>query len=208
MSLLLRALTIYFILLLTACSTLPRKQDTTVWSDPLWQKQYTTLKTIKGFTTQGRIGITQPDDSFSSSIKWQQQARDTLTIRMYGTLGTTYVLLNMTPQLTTLKTGDEQYFESQSAAQLLNDVLGWDLPIQYLQDWVLGLPTGIHLNDLKINLDGTLQELHYQNYQVLYQKYRSYNVSNERVISLPQKIKIIQGDNTIILSLRNWELML
>ncbi len=208
MSLSLRTLLISFALLLTACETLPEKQDTTVWDDPLWQKQYQALKTIKGFTTQGRIGITQPDDSFSSSIMWKQQSRDTLTIRMYGTFGTTYALLDITPHLTTLKTGDEQHFEGYNAEQLLYDVLGWNLPIHYLQDWVLGLPTGIHRDDLKINADGTLQELNYQDYQVLFQKYDSHPWQHGHTISLPQKIRITQGENKIILSLRSWDLIL
>lgn len=208
MSLLSRTLLISVALFLTACETLPEKQDTTVWDDPKWQQQYKSLKTIKGFIAQGRIGITQPDDSFSSSIMWKQAARDTLNVRMYGTFGTTYVLLDITPQLTTLKTGDDQHFEGYNAEQLLYDVLGWDLPVHYLQDWVLGLPTGINRDNLKINADGTLQELNYQDYQVLYQRYDSHPWHHDKTLALPQKIKITQGDNKIILSLRSWDLTL
>lgn len=208
MSLLSRALLISVALFLTACETLPEKQDTTVWDDPKWQQQYKSLKTIKGFIAQGRIGITQPEDSFSSSIMWKQAARDTLNVRMYGTFGTTYVVLDITPQLTTLKTGDDQHFEGYNAEQLLYDVLGWDLPVHYLQDWVLGLPTGINRDNLKINADGTLQELNYQDYRVLYQRYEDYDWQKDQTIALPEKIRITQGDNKIILSLRSWDLTL
>lgn len=139
---------------------------------------------------------------------WKQAARDTLNVRMYGTFGTTYVVLDITPQLTTLKTGDDQHFEGYNAEQLLYDVLGWDLPVHYLQDWVLGLPTGINRDNLKINADGTLQELNYQDYRVLYQRYEDYDWQKDQTIALPEKIRITQGDNKIILSLRSWDLTL
>ncbi|NVK20946.1 MAG: outer membrane lipoprotein LolB [Kangiellaceae bacterium] len=204
-------LTIIALFLLSACETTPVKQATTVWDDPLWQRQYQQLKTIEQFQLKGRIGITHPQDSFSSNFLWQQQAHNHFDFRLYGAFGQTYAIMKVTPMISTLDTGDERHFEGTNPEYLLYSILGWSLPINYLQDWVKGLPTGISQNNLLINADGTLQQLTYQDYVVTYERYAEFQLASaiegETVATkLPTKIKILQGDNKVILSNRSWDM--
>lgn len=204
-----KTLFLFSLFFIFACQTIPQKQATTAWDDPLWQRQYTLLQTITVFSSKGRIGISTVDDSFSSNYLWQQQQQGFFTFRMYGAFGQTYAVMNISPELTTLDTGDEQHFEGPDAEYLLFTTLGWSLPINLLQDWVKGLPTGISHNNISINADGTLQELNYLDYKVYFERYAEYNLPKQEqaateTIKLPTKIRILQGNNKIILTSRNW----
>lgn len=198
-----------FILILSACETTPVKQETTVWDDPLWQKHYQQLKTFEQYNLKGRIGITHPEDSFSSNFLWQQQKPNTFNFRMYGAFGQTYMILKVQPHISTLDTGDDEHYEGVNARNLLYGVAGWDLPVELMQDWIKGLPTGIQKSDLLINADGTLQQIKYLDYVVDFIRYQEAELTRgDRTMALkmPDKIKIVQGQNKIILSIRSWEL--
>lgn len=197
------------LLLLSACQTAPIKQKTTVWDDPLWQKHYKQLKTFDQYYLKGRIGITQPNDSFSSNFLWRQRKADDFTFRMYGAFGQTYMILKVQPNLSTLDTGDDEHFEGHDAQQLLRGVSGWNIPVSLMQDWIKGLPTGIQRNDLLINADGTLQQIKYLDYVVDYIRYQEAELPQATQsihLKMPDKIKITQGGNKIILSIRSWDI--
>ncbi|NVJ68307.1 MAG: outer membrane lipoprotein LolB [Gammaproteobacteria bacterium] len=193
------------LLLLMACETIKPPQATTEWDDPLWQAHYKSLKPVQQFSLKGRIGISNPQDSFSSNFRWQQNNFKDFQFRMYGAFGNTYVLMNSKPDWTTLETGDEQFFEGADASALISQTMGWPLPLDYLADWIKGIPTGVGRDQIKINADGTLQSLIYQSGS------RVFNVSFERYAQfsdkpMPTKIRILQGDNKLLLSIREWEL--
>lgn len=191
--------------ILSACETKPVLQKTTEWDDPLWQVHYKALKPIQKFSLKGRIGISNPQDSVSSNFQWQQNAFKDFQFRMYGTLGNTYVLMNSKPEWTTLETADDRFFEGPDASNLIAQTMGWSLPLNYLSDWIKGVPTGVGRDKIKINADGTLQSLLYQ------ANNRSFNVSYEKYLTkgdkkMPAKIKILEGENKLILSIRSWEI--
>lgn len=199
--------TLGLLMLLMACETTPIKQETTGWDDPLWQRHHQSLTSIQSFHIKGRIGITLPDDSFSSSYQWSQKAKNTYNFRMYGAFGQTYALLDVTPDYAELETGDDQFFESDQAEELLHRVLGWSLPMDYLQDWIKGLPTGIRDNQLTINKDGTLQQLEFEDYQVQFVSYKTFpHPIESRNIAMPRKIKITQQGKKVILTIRSWDM--
>ncbi|WP_343986055.1 lipoprotein insertase outer membrane protein LolB [Kangiella japonica] len=203
------------VLFLSACQTAPVKQQTTVWDDPLWQKHYKLLKTFESHQLKGRIGITHPEDSFSSNFLWRQQAPSDFTFRMYGAFGQTYMILKVEPHLSSLSTGDDEHYQGTDARQLLYSVSGWDIPVVLMQDWIKGLPTGINKSDLLINADGTLQQIKYLDYVVDYVRYEEAELmlgDKAFVLMMPKKIRIVQtngeqGDNKIILSIRSWDII-
>jgi outer membrane lipoprotein LolB len=202
------------VLFISACETIPVKQETTVWDDPRWQKHYKQLKTFEQYYLKGRIGITHPDDSFSSNFLWRQQEPNMFTFRMYGAFGQTYMILKVSPNLSTLDTGDDEHFEGYDARNLLYSVSGWDIPVTLMQDWIKGLPTGIKRSNLLINADGTLQQIKYLDYTVDYIRYEDAELERGDktfTLKMPDKIRIVQKknaqeENKIVLSIRSWEL--
>lgn len=202
------------VLFLSACETAPVKQQTTVWDDPLWQKHYKLLKTFETHQLKGRIGITHPEDSFSSNFLWRQQAPSDFTFRMYGAFGQTYMILKVKPHLSSLSTGDDEHYQGVDARQLLYSVSGWDIPVVLMQDWIKGLPTGINKSNLLINADGTLQQIKYLDYVVDYVRYEKTEITRGDktfALQMPKKIRIVQkngeqGDNKIVLSIRSWDI--
>ncbi len=201
---------VLFVFVLSACDSQRAPQATTEWDDPLWQAHYKALKPIQKFSLKGRIGISNSQDSFSSNFRWQQNAFQDFQFRMYGVLGNTYVLMNSKPNWSTLETGDDRFLEGPDASILIAKTMSWTIPLNYLSDWIKGVPTGVGQDQIAINQDGTLQTLNYQGpstsfehtYTVSYEKYKVFSGR-----PMPTKIRITNtlGDK-IILSIRSWEL--
>ncbi len=190
---------------ITACSPKYQAQDTTGWDDPLWQAHYKALKPMQKFALKGRIGISNPKDSFSSNFRWQQHAYQDFQFRMYGALGNTYVLMNSKPEWTSLETGDDRFYEGPDASVLIAQTMGWSLPLNYLADWIKGIPTGVGRDQILINADGTLQQLTYQTegktFLVTFERYAQFSAQ-----TMPTKIRILENDNKLLLSIREWQL--
>ncbi|WP_251358067.1 lipoprotein insertase outer membrane protein LolB [Kangiella sp. TOML190] len=200
----LKALFIFCCLLaISACDQQRVLQETTEWDDPLWQAHYQALKPIQNFSLKGRIGISNPRDSFSSNFRWQQNAHQDFQFRMYGALGNTYLLMNSKINWSTIETGDDQFFEGPNAEQLVANSMGWQLPLNYLSDWIKGVPTGVGRDKIKINADGTLQSLTYPSgqriFQVSFERYGQFSGK-----AMPTKIRILEADNKLLLSIRDW----
>lgn len=192
-------------LMLTACETKTIPQETTEWDDPLWQAHYKSLKPIQKFSLKGRIGISNPQDSFSSNFQWQQNDFKDFRFRMYGVLGNSYVLMKSKPSWTTLETADDRFFEGPDASALIAQTMGWALPLNYMSDWIKGVPTGVGRDQIKINADGTLQSLNYTSGNKIFTvSFERYLKANQK--QMPAKIRIIEGNNKLILSIRSWDI--
>ncbi len=196
---------LFSLLVLQACETQRVVQPTTGWDDPLWQQHYQQLKPIQKYSLKGRIGITNPEDSFSSNFRWQQKDFKDFEFRMYGAFGNTYVMMKSTPDWTTLETGDERFFEGPDASELIIQTMGWPLPLNYLSDWIKGVPTGVGRDEIKINADGTLQSLSYHsNHRIFNVSFEKYGQFQDK--KMPTKIRILESSNKLILSIRSWEI--
>lgn len=107
--------------LLAACSTRPR------------------TPTTSGFNIQGLAGITMNGTQNSANFNWYEYD-GSFHIEFYGPLGMGSTYLDGDDQSVALTLSDQQTYNANSPEILMQNVLGWSLPVTGLRYWLLAKP--------------------------------------------------------------------
>lgn len=189
-----------FIALLSACAQKPvLEQPATGYS---YISQLDELALLDTWEVTGRVSIQTADDAFTASIKWRKLV-DYQLIELTGTLGQSYVTMEVTPELTTLTIQDEEPVSSTNPEVLMFQRLGFVIPVTLLTDWIKGYPDMAIDQDIKTGPDGFIESISYDNWQVGYRKYRSYKSTAE--LFLPSRLQITNGTENIKLAVKTWQ---
>ena len=183
----------------SGCTSLP-KTELAENNQPQRKQQ---LESIGNWTLTGRLGIKSPDQANSLSFKWQHDINKKLLL-LYGAFGTTYARLSQLNSQATLELSDNKVYQSDNVEELLHLVLGYPLPVDHLNYWVRGLPFPGEKSELTYDALGYLKTIIYEQWTITFKKYQHFR--NFGDIALPGKIKVTNGEVTLRLSLRKWNL--
>jgi len=186
-------------LLLSACISKPVTPETGLNN---WQQQQQ-IREISQWSVKGRIGIKTADDGFTSNLNWQHQP-DKQYFRIYGSLGQTYAELRQNNDNTVLELSDNRSYESTDAEAMIQHVLGYSLPIEHLQYWIMGLPYPGGENELTFDNMGFLKNIQYRQWHISYNKFKQFDDFGD--LYLPSKITVTDEQVTLRLSLRSWSM--
>lgn len=106
---------------------------------PMRQRLPESNAAIRDFALDGRIAVKLDQRGYSANLKWRH-AGETDSVRLLSPVGTTIAALEADPAGAKLVTADKKHYRSDDVESLTREVLGWDLPLQGLQHWVLGRP--------------------------------------------------------------------
>ncbi len=194
-------------LLLSACSSKKLQQQTIVLNPSIER-----LNLLTEWKIKGRVSVKTPKESFISHIFWHQQ-KDQLTLRLYGDLGQTYAKITSKSSgqnnpTATLEVQKKAY-KGTSAEQLMLDVLGWQLPVRQMSQWIKGHPgNNFAQTNYTTYEDGTLAELRYGDWLIHYKSYKKnqYDKNNKKALiyRLPARLQLEHPELKIRLSVRQW----
>ncbi|GHA91545.1 lipoprotein insertase outer membrane protein LolB [Modicisalibacter luteus] len=106
-----------------------------------WSEQRDRVEALDAWRLAGKVGLRTPQDAVSANLDWMQTGFD-YRILISGPFGAGRSVLESSAQGVTLTTSDGR-FEAETAEQLMEDQLGWALPVSALDRWVRGLPAYI-----------------------------------------------------------------
>lgn len=106
-----------------------------------WSEQRERIEALDAWRLAGKVGLRTPEDAVSANLDWTQTGFD-YRILISGPFGAGRSVLESSAEGVTLTTGDGR-FEAETAEQLMEDQLGWALPVSALDRWVRGLPAYI-----------------------------------------------------------------
>lgn len=153
---------------LTACQSTPQKI-------PGAASQMEHLYVAREWEAEGKIAITLERERESASFKWSQ-VRDNYVIHLFGPFGQGGTWLRRTSRSVTLENAKTGVRHARSAEALMEEVLGWQVPVSNLQFWLRGLPApkprATHI--LQDNT-GHLSSLQQQGWRVNYSHYQNFN---------------------------------
>jgi outer membrane lipoprotein LolB len=151
------------------------------------------------FEFSGRIGVKYDGKSFSGNMRWRHVgAHD--EIQLYSPLGQTVASLRSDPGYAELLTSDKQRYAAPDAEQVLQQVLGWHLPLAGLPYWVVGevapqlLPLKIEFNEQQ-----RLGELEQGVWRVTFTRY-----AEPAQGGMPDRLTMKYGDIEIKLVIDAW----
>lgn len=155
---------------------------------------------IKAFNLKGKIGVQADRNSFSGSMHWQH-ALETDNIALFSPLGSQVADIKKTPTFVKLTDNQGQAITEKSAEALTEKVLGWQLPLVGLSDWVLGRPSHTGLSDREWDDDGKLIKLTQNGWHIEYTEY-----TNMGAYQLPTKMHLQHGNVNIKLVIQQQSL--
>lgn len=188
------------LLLLTGCAGLTSHETVEGQGDPAqWKAHKEQVAALDGWQIAGKVGIRAPRDSGSGTLFWLQR-RDYYDIRLSGPLGRGAARLTGHPGAITLEVANQGRYEAESPEALLEEQLGWRLPVSHLQWWVRGLPAPDRRSRLTLDGKSHLASLEQDGWQVQYLSYVEQNG-----FTLPERIKLKGADLDVTLVIKDWQ---
>lgn len=194
-------LIVMLLMTLFGCSSVPEPI-----TDVQWQSHQARLTSIAQFKLAGKIGYISPEQRQSLNFQWKKSNQNS-QLRLTNFLGQTVLNLTMTAQGARVETYDNQVYTAPNAQLLVRQLTGLDIPVDLLQDWILGLPS--QADAYALNENNTLATLDKRagstNWHVDYGRYREYPWQHTQ-LPLPDKLKLTQNQTSINLVISNWTL--
>ena len=150
------------------------------------------------FALNGRISINHQGKRNSAGLRWIHQAQSD-EILLFAPLGQTVARIYRDAQKATLDKGDEHH-QADDAETLMEQILGWHLPLNGLHYWVLGLPDSKGAAQIERDDMGRISVLHQSGWEVRYLKYADTSPD-----SLPSRLQLNHQDLQILLLMDEWE---
>ena len=189
-----------FAALLAGCSAVPPQPplDSLTRS---WQENASWLQQQRRWEIKGKIGIRQDQQLTSATLSWHQQYQD-YQIFMSGPLGQGAVNIQGNDRGIVLKMSGEESYYATSPELLLQQHLGWSLPLSSLDHWVKGLPSPDSPYRKKLNAGNLLDTLEQDSWKI---NFRSYHTN--MAVPLPKKIVLTRGETLrVTLVVKEWNL--
>lgn len=180
------ALTLY----LSACATTQTSQSETYDS---------AVADIERWHIRGKIGIRTTTESLSAMLNWQQLV-GAYTIRLTGALGSgSLQIIGNDDGVTVRQAGEIDQYASD-AGQLLQQRLGWSVPIEHFYYWIRGLPAAVPIQQ-QTSADGQLSALEQAGWRIEYLRYQQF-----ADFALPSKLRLQHEDLKVTLIIKEWQL--
>jgi len=192
--------TFALIALLTGCAGIGSREALQGQGNPQqWQAHKQQLSQLDGWEINGKIGIRAPKDSGSGTLYWLQR-QDYYDIRLSGPLGRGAARLTGRPGQVSLEVANQGRYEAATPEELLEQQLGWKLPVSHLSWWVRGLPAPDSKSQLTLDGDSRLAGLDQDGWKVEYLSYAEQNG-----YWLPERIKLHGQDLDVTLVVKDWQ---
>lgn len=135
-----------------------------------WQAQHERLVALENWRLAGKVGLRTADDAVSANLDWNQSPHY-YRMLISGPFGSGRSVLAGTAHNVTLTTS-EGHFEAPTPEQLMQQQLGWSLPISALDYWIRGLPSPDSHHDLVSNNQGFPERLKQAGWTIEYRDWQ------------------------------------
>jgi outer membrane lipoprotein LolB len=150
------------------------------------------------FAMNGRVSINHHGEHHSAGLHWTHQAQ-TDEILLLTPLGQTAARVYRDDGNATLDTGDKHY-QDVDAESLMEQVLGWHLPLNGLHHWVFGTVDTDSPAQIERDTDGRITVLHQDGWEVRFLRY-----AGSKPDSLPSRLQLNHEDLQVQLLIDEWE---
>ncbi len=186
--------------LLSGCAGLTSHETLSGQGDPAqWQAHKAQASQLNGWQISGKVGIRSPRESGSATLFWLQR-QDYFDIRLAGPMGRGAARLTGRPGAVSLDAANQGQFQAESAEALLQQQLGWSLPVAHLFWWIRGLPAEDSKSRLTLDSESRLAKLEQDDWQVEYLSYVQQNG-----YWLPERMKLHGANLDITLVIKDWQ---
>jgi len=166
-----RLVTIMLALIVTACATTTTPVPAPS-ADTAWQARQRRLATLQRWTLQGRVAIETAQDSGTATLTWEQDG-DRYIMRIMAPLSQGTFELRGDDRSVALRTPENETLTATDPQALMQQNLGWSLPVAGLKYWVRGIPApGSPARQLRVDAAGRMLDLEQDGWRVSVLRYK------------------------------------
>lgn len=147
----------------------------------------------------GRVVVNMASESWPASLRWQQVASG-YRLAIEAPLGQGSLRLSGGGSEVLLESDTGEQWRAGSARELLQQQLGWELPLESLRYWVVGVPAPGEFRQ-RLSREGDMALLEQQGWQLELSGYRPYDGYR-----LPHKIIARAEDSSVKVAISRWQL--
>jgi len=199
-SLLLSFLSLTFALLITACSTVPTVEIDQAELILLYQARSDVLTAAEGWALKGRLAVNDGEEGGSGHLSWQQYGQAS-SMNFHGAFGRGAWQLNADEKGAVLEWADGEVHRADTVGELIEQWLGWTIPVSALAWWVRGLTAPGDWDLRQLNAQGNLEKLSQLGWNIEYGQYR-----DAGRVSMPVKLTARRQSYTVKFAIQDWDL--
>ncbi|MEH6442583.1 MAG: lipoprotein insertase outer membrane protein LolB [Oceanospirillaceae bacterium] len=188
------------LLLLSGCST-NQKTDTAPEPNISWQKHAKNMQQLLEWDARAQVAIKANNNTQKAKMYWQQRNQQ-YDIAFSGPFGQSGPKLSGNQNSATLHIPKEAPLTGPNTSALLQERLGWQLPIQNAKYWILGIPSPTSESAVLLKNE-RLASLTQDGWNINYVNYKAVGGN-----FLPSKIVISRGDLKLLLVIYKWDINL
>lgn len=181
--------------LLSGCATVHRPAGPVAPLAP-WDEHVAALERAPGWQLDGRAAVALGQQGWQANLDWQQSGTVS-ELHLAGPLGIGALAITMTPAGLSLNGAPP----SADVTEKLEARLGFELPIDNLRFWLLGIPNPDAPFDLTRNGQDRAQHLSQAGWSIDYDQYRPDNGD-----VLPARIVLSRADARIRIAVDRWQM--
>ncbi|MDI5922093.1 lipoprotein insertase outer membrane protein LolB [Halomonas sp. LR5S13] len=162
-----------------------------------WEDQAERLAELDTWVLVGKAGLRTPEDSTSANLDWSQHPHY-YRLLISGPFGSGRSTLEGREGRFSLTTAEGR-FEAETPEALMEEQLGWSLPVSALSDWIRGLPADDTPHRLEEDELGFPLRLEQDGWEIEYRDW-------ERVADLwlPRRLVMAYDDLRVTLAVTDW----
>ena len=131
-----------------------------------WDTRLEDLYRFQRWSIHGHLAVQAGDEGWSATLYWDQDNQNYM-LRFVAPLGQGTYHLSSDEGKVMLLTPDNKVYRATDAAHLLQDNLGWSVPLQGLKYWVKGVPEpGITTDNLLLDDQGRMTDLQQSGWRI------------------------------------------
>lgn len=150
------------------------------------------------FAFNGRVLIKHNGQRDSSGIHWEHHVRD--EILLLGPLGYTVGRINRDSRGATLEDASGKKYSAVDAESLMQEALGWQLPLSGLRYWVVAQPAADAEYLVERNTNGQMTVLRQQGWEIRYSRY-----TGTAPDALPKQLDMSREGFSVLLQIDEWQ---
>ena len=169
--------------------------------EPAWQTHAEELSRLRSWSLHGTLAVRPAGgDASRVTVRWRQSP-DSYLVRFMGPLGVGLFEVEGSATAVEARFPDGRRTSAASPEALLEQEIGWSVPLEGLRYWIVGAPVP-DVAPSKMELDdlGRLARLEQAGWTVVYEQYDTVDG-----LSLPERIRFSNASVDATVVVRRWK---
>jgi len=187
------------LLVLNACTGVSVKESV-AGNRAAYQERAEKLAAIPQWGFVGRLSLDDGEQGGSGRLQWDVKP-DRSELDFHAAMGRGAWRLTVSPAGATLKEANGAEQTAPGVDALIQDRMGWSIPVDALQWWVRGLAAPGSIEVEEFDPDGLLLELEQFGWNVVFDRYKS-----TAGVALPVRLEAVRGSYRVKLAVNRWQM--